>query len=83
MEARTRLIEDHLRCVPLQDRLTAHLREIVRERDPVSAPEGHAHVREYVRRRLAAYGRVTPHEHGHRPENLVLDLPDGRTVRSS
>ena len=62
----------------LQDRLTAHLREIVRERDPDLAPAGHAYVKEYVARHLGASGAVATHEFlhfGRTHQNLVLDLP--------
>jgi hypothetical protein len=62
----------------LQDRLSTHLHQLVRERDPVCAPAGHSHVEGYVGQELARYGQVVRHEfsHGGRAhENLVLDLP--------
>jgi aminopeptidase YwaD len=62
----------------LQDRLTAHLQEVARERDPYSAPEGHAYVESYITRELARYGPVARHAFDHRGRthyNLVLDLP--------
>ena len=62
----------------LQDRLSTHLHQLVRERDPVCAPAGHSHVEGYVGQELARYGHIVRHgfSHGGRAhENLVLDLP--------
>jgi aminopeptidase YwaD len=70
----------------LRERLLRHLQELVRERDPDSAPVGHAAVRGYVARQLGEHGAVTVHEFKHfgRPHhNLILDLPgqqDGKFV---
>ena len=61
----------------LRSRLLAHLREVVRERDPYRAPEGHSYVKNYLRRELARWGKVDLHtfEHlGTTHENLVLNL---------
>ncbi len=86
MEGRTPAIEHYFRALPLQDRLTAHLEEIVRERDPYSAPEGHQYVREYISSRLATSGRVIVHS------STTVDEPtttwcwtcrDGRIAGSS
>ena len=67
----------------LRSRLTTHLREVTRERDPFQAPAGHAHVKHYLRRELSRRGTVEVHEFdylGAMHENLVLDLP-GQTDR--
>jgi Zn-dependent M28 family amino/carboxypeptidase len=62
----------------LQERLLAHLREIVRERDPEAAPDGHAHVQAYISEVLAQFGQVRAlaFEHlGRVHHNLVAELP--------
>jgi hypothetical protein len=62
----------------LQERLTGHLRAVVQERDPISAPGGHASVKTYLAREFGRYGEVARHSffyHHHTHENLVLDLP--------
>src|SRR5215207_4554488 len=70
----------------LRERLLRHLQELVRERDPDSAPVGHAAVREYVARQLGAHRAVTVHKFknfGRTHHNLILDLPgqqDGEFV---
>src|SRR5215204_1645473 len=76
-----------LRAPPeLRERLLRHLQELVRERDPDSAPVGHAAVREYVARQLGAHRAVTVHKFknfGRTHHNLILDLPgqqDGEFV---
>ena len=66
----------------LQERLTAHLQAVVRERHPDHAPAGHADVRTYIDRELARYGPVAMHEFDHRGRahrNLILDLPGQRS----
>jgi aminopeptidase YwaD len=58
--------------------LLAHLKEVVRDRDPYFAPMGHRYVREYVRESLGQWGEVTIHEfefRGGTHQNLILDLP--------
>jgi Zn-dependent M28 family amino/carboxypeptidase len=67
----------------LRDRLLSDLSELVHERDPDSAPAGHAHVKSYVARRLAQRGPIRRHEFQFQTRthhNLVLDLP-GRQDR--
>jgi Zn-dependent M28 family amino/carboxypeptidase len=67
----------------LQQHLLAHLKEVVRERDPDESPGGHAYVRAYIAQTLAQYGTITVHEfdyHGSPHQNLILDLP-GRQSR--
>ncbi|MGJ3249653.1 MAG: M20/M25/M40 family metallo-hydrolase [Elainellaceae cyanobacterium] len=62
----------------LKHRLRSHLEQIVRERNPYIASEGHFYVREYVRTELAQWGKVEVHEfqvQGQPHQNLVLNLP--------
>src|SRR5689334_16468322 len=67
-------------------RLADHLAAVCRERDPITAPDGHAAVEAYVAAALGCWGAVSPEpfEHaGRRHRNLVLDLPgreDGPAV---
>ncbi len=42
----------------LSERLLAHLKEVVRDRDPYLASLGHFYVREYIRRELQQWGEV-------------------------
>jgi len=59
-------------------RLLAHLQEVARERDPESAPAGHAYVADYIPRTLAQHGTPRMHLFPHRGrthENIILDLP--------
>ena len=61
----------------LQDRLLAHLQQIVRERDPYHNLHGHTFVKAYLARELGQHGALTTHQFEHlgQPhENLVLDL---------
>ena len=63
-------------------RLAMHLAAVCRERDPVTAPDGHAAVEAYVAGALGRCGEVSaePFEHAGRwHRNLVLDLP-GREI---
>ncbi|MGJ3246206.1 MAG: M20/M25/M40 family metallo-hydrolase [Elainellaceae cyanobacterium] len=62
----------------LKYRLRSHLEQIVRERNPYMASEGHFYVREYVRTELAQWGEIEGHEfqvQGQPHQNLVLNLP--------
>ncbi|HEY7383201.1 MAG TPA: M28 family peptidase [Beijerinckiaceae bacterium] len=62
----------------LQERLLAHLHEVVRERDPAAAPDGHAHVQAYIGRVLAGFGEVRMQAFAHLGRihhNLILNLP--------
>ncbi|MBD2329934.1 M28 family peptidase [Alkalinema sp. FACHB-956] len=63
----------------LQQRLLNHLLEIVRERDPYLAPQGHFYVQQYVKSQLAQWGTVETHEftfNVRQHRNLILNLPD-------
>lgn len=62
----------------LKERLSAHLAEIVRERDPYLATAGYFYVRQYIRTQLAQWGSVQIDEFpaGNRLHyNYYLDLP--------
>jgi Zn-dependent M28 family amino/carboxypeptidase len=64
----------------LKERLHAHLREIVRDRDPYLASSGHFYVQQYLRQQLEQWGLVETHEfqvRGKTHENLILNLPAG------
>jgi Zn-dependent M28 family amino/carboxypeptidase len=63
----------------LSDRLTGHLAQIVRERNPFFSSQGHFYVREYLRQELGKWGKVESHFfsfQGKAHENLILDLPN-------
>ncbi|WP_254174722.1 hypothetical protein [Planktothrix pseudagardhii] len=42
----------------LKTQLTQHLQQMIRERDPYLASEGHFYVREYIRQQLQQWGTV-------------------------
>lgn len=57
--------------------LQNHLEQIVRERDPYFAINGHFYVREYIRQELAKFGIVQTHNfkvRGKYHQNLILNL---------
>src|SRR3712207_8852281 len=59
----------------LQERLTAHLQAVVRERHPDHSPAGHTYVQAYIDREFARYGPVTIHEFDHlRSEEHTSEL---------
>jgi hypothetical protein len=63
----------------LSDRLSQHLEQIVRERNPFFSSQGHFYVREYLRQELGNWGKVESHFfsfQGKTYENLILDLPN-------
>ncbi len=63
----------------LSDRLSQHLEQIVRERNPFFSSQGHFYVREYLRQELGNWGKVESHFfhfQGKNYENLILDLPN-------
>ena len=62
----------------LQEKLYEHLTQIVRERDPYLASEGHFFVKQYLKEQLTQWGEVTTHEFevkGQKHQNLILNLP--------
>ena len=61
----------------IKNNLINHLEQIVRERDPFFATEGHFFVREYIRQELSQWGEVQQHNflfNGKNYQNLILDL---------
>jgi aminopeptidase YwaD len=71
----------------LKNRLRSHLEQIVRERDPYIASEGHFYVREYIREQLSQWGEVEVHEfqaQGKPHQNLILNWshdPESKSKR--
>ena len=62
----------------MKEKLYAHLAQIVRERDPYLASEGHFFVKQYIREELSQWGEVSTHEftvRGQTYQNLILNLP--------
>ncbi|MEA5462157.1 M20/M25/M40 family metallo-hydrolase [Leptothoe sp. PORK10 BA2] len=62
----------------VQARLLAHLQDLIRERDPYLATQGHYYARQYIRAQLAQLGPVTSMAFGDRGRehyNLCLSLP--------
>jgi Zn-dependent M28 family amino/carboxypeptidase len=71
-------MSDSIEIADLKTSLRSHLLEIVRERDPYLATQGHFYVRSYIHQTLSQWGTVTLHEFKvtHRShQNLILDLP--------
>ena len=69
----------------LLQNLQTHLSQIVRERDPYFASEGHFYVKEYIRQELEKFGQVETHQfqmRGKIHENLVLNLAGDRTIKN-
>ncbi len=61
----------------LQERLSQHLKQIVRERDPFLGQAGHYFVREYIRQELTKFGEVETQIvkwQGKQHQNLILNL---------
>lgn len=68
-----------------KQRLLAHLKAIVRERDPYLASGGHFFVREYIREQLAQWGTVDVHEFSWRNnthQNLILKLSSAESLEN-
>ncbi|MEG4985248.1 M20/M25/M40 family metallo-hydrolase [Microcoleus sp. BR0-C5] len=62
----------------LKERLHSHLIQIVRDRNPYLASEGHFYVQQYIREQLAQWGSVEIDDfsvRGRIHHNLILDLP--------
>jgi len=62
----------------LKERLSTHLTQIVRERDPYLSTGGHFYVQQYIRQQLEQWGTVEIHEfrvRGKTHQNLILNLP--------
>ncbi|MBX2864067.1 MAG: M20/M25/M40 family metallo-hydrolase [Leptolyngbyaceae cyanobacterium MAG.088] len=63
--------------------LVAHLKELIRQRDPYLAKQGHSYVRYYMHRQLAQWGSAKAMEfthQGHEYYNLCLELPGQRSL---
>ncbi|ESA33548.1 peptidase m28 [Leptolyngbya sp. Heron Island J] len=68
----------------IKERLTNHLKELIRERDPYLATQGHYYVQQYIYAQLSQWGQATTMgftEQGRDYYNLCLDLP-GRQALS-
>ena len=62
----------------LKERLHSHLIQIVRDRNPYLASEGHFYAQQYIREQLARWGTVEIDDfsvRGRIHHNLILDLP--------
>jgi Zn-dependent M28 family amino/carboxypeptidase len=62
----------------LKKRLHSHLIQIVRDRNPYLASEGHFYVQQYIREQLGQWGTVETDDfavRGRIHHNLILDLP--------
>ena len=62
----------------LKERLHSHLIQIVRDRNPYLASEGHFYAQQYIREQLAQWGTVEIEDfavRGRIHHNLILDLP--------
>ncbi|MBD1829482.1 M28 family peptidase [Microcoleus vaginatus GB1-A2] len=62
----------------LKERLHSHLIQIVRDRNPYLASEGHFYAQQYIRDQLAQWGTVEIDDfsvRGRIHHNLILDLP--------
>jgi Zn-dependent M28 family amino/carboxypeptidase len=62
----------------LKERLHAHLKALVRDRDPYLATGGHFFVQQYICQQLQEWGNVETHEfqvRGKTHQNLILSLP--------
>ncbi len=64
--------------------LETHLKQIVRERDPFFATQGHFYVKEYIREELQQWGIVESFYFdydGKTYENLILNLPSQPNIK--
>ena len=65
--------------LPLKSSLNQHLAQIVRDRNPFYASQGHFYVKEYLRQELSLWGTVESQYFeikSQQYENLILNLPD-------
>lgn len=68
----------------IKHNLETHLKEIVRERDPFLATQGHFYVKEYIRQELQKWGMVESFEFNYNNkiyENLILNLPSQENTK--
>ncbi|MEG3954902.1 M28 family peptidase [Microcoleus sp. herbarium2] len=69
----------------LKERLHSHLIQIVRDRNPYLASQGHFYAQQYIREQLAQWGTVEIDDfsvRGRIHHNLILDLPPLSPPRS-
>ncbi|MEG3976909.1 peptidase M28, partial [Microcoleus sp. herbarium8] len=62
----------------LKERLQGHLIQIVRDRNPYLASEGHFYAQQYIREQLRQWGTVEIDDfavRGRIHHNFILDLP--------
>ncbi|MGL5059167.1 MAG: peptidase M28, partial [Microcoleus sp.] len=62
----------------LKERLHGHLIQIVRDRNPYFASEGHFYAQQYIRENLAQWGTVEIDDfvvRGQTHHNFILNLP--------
>lgn len=62
----------------MKQRLQTHLHQLIRDRDPYLATEGHFYVQQYIRQQFAQWGGVEVYEfefRGQCYQNLILNLP--------
>ncbi len=67
----------------VKERLIAHLKELIRERDPYIATQGHYYVQHYIHAQLNQWGAAKATgftERGRDHYNLCLDLPGQRSL---
>lgn len=67
----------------VKQNLALHLKQIVRERDPYLATQGHFYVKQYIYQELSEFGRVEKHEfnlRGKTYENLIINLESDRYI---
>ncbi|HEY9853154.1 MAG TPA: M28 family peptidase [Leptolyngbyaceae cyanobacterium] len=72
--------------VDLKERLHAHLKEIVRDRDPYLSSAGHFYVQQYIREQLQQWGTLETYEftvRGKTHQNLILNLPSTNQRKSA
>lgn len=62
----------------LQQNLFAHLEQVIRDRNPYFASQGHFYVQQYIQQQFSQWGTVVAHPfelQGRQHQNWVLDLP--------
>ncbi|NEP58795.1 MAG: M20/M25/M40 family metallo-hydrolase [Symploca sp. SIO2G7] len=67
----------------LKNRLVGHLQELVRERDPYLATQGHYYVQYYIHNQLDQWGTAQSigfHHRGYEHYNLCLNLPGQQSL---
>jgi aminopeptidase YwaD len=73
-----------MNIINLKHNLSFHLQQIVRERDPYLATEGHFYVQQYIKQELEKYGEIINHQfsyHGKTHQNLILEIPGKKSIK--